>query len=86
MKMFFATDITLPFDSLREVLKAFPTWNLVYMYGNDAFFEVPASQVILTPGPGCIKKFALSKPLKSVEMAGTGISLEVPIDKLASIF
>ena len=48
MKMFFATDITLPFDSLREVLKAFPTWNLVYMYGNDAFFEVPASQVIRT--------------------------------------
>ena len=85
--MFFATDITLPFDSLREVLKAFPTWNLVYMYGNDVYFEVPASQVILTPqltpGPGCIKKFALSKPLKSVEMAGTGISLEVPIDKLA---
>ena len=30
----------------------------------------------MTPGPGCIKKilwfeFALSKPLKSVEMAGT---------------
>ena len=48
MKMFFATDITLPFDSLRDVLKAFPTWNLVYMYGNSAYFEVPASQVVLT--------------------------------------
>ena len=46
--MFFATDITLPFDSLRDVLKAFPTWNLVYMYGNSAYFEVPASQVVLT--------------------------------------
>ena len=43
--MFFATDVTLPFDSLRDVLKVFPTWNLVYMYGNSAYFEVPASQV-----------------------------------------
>ena len=47
MKMFFATDLTLPFDTLRDVLKDFPTWNLVYIYGNDIFFEVLASQVIL---------------------------------------
>ena len=46
MKMFFATDVTLPFNSLRDVLKVFPDWNLVYMYGNSAYFEVPASQVI----------------------------------------
>ena len=48
MKMFFATDVTLPFNSLRDVLTVFPDWNLVYMYGNSAYFEVPASQVIHT--------------------------------------
>lgn len=49
MKMFFATDISLPFYSLKEVLKTFPIWNLVYMYGNSAYFEVPASQIHDTP-------------------------------------
>ena len=46
MKAAFTTDMTLPFDSLRDVLKAFPSWNLVYMNGNSAFFEIPASQVM----------------------------------------
>ena len=45
MKAAFATDIILPFDNLRDVLKAFPSWNLVYMHGNSAYFEVLASQV-----------------------------------------
>ena len=49
MKAAFATDIILPFDNLRDVLKAFPSWNLVYMYGNSAYFEVPASQIHDTP-------------------------------------
>ena len=45
MKAFFVNDITLPFDNMRDVLKDFPSWNLVYIYGNSAFFTVYANQV-----------------------------------------
>lgn len=42
--MFFASEISLPFEGLREVIKAVPDWTLVYIEGYDAVFQIPASQ------------------------------------------
>ena len=46
LTMFFVSEITLPFNTIRDALKAFPSWNFMYQAGNDAYFEIPASQVI----------------------------------------
>ena len=46
LTMFFVSEITLPFNTIRDALRAFPTWNFMYQAGNDAYFEIPASQVI----------------------------------------
>ena len=45
LTMFFISETTVPFESLRDALRAFPDWNLVYQEGNEAFFHIPASQV-----------------------------------------
>ena len=45
MTMFFASEIVPPFENLRDVLKAFPEWNIVFISGNEIFFKVPADQV-----------------------------------------
>ena len=44
--MFFVTEITLPFNTIRDALRAFPGWKIMYQTGNDAYFEIPASQVL----------------------------------------
>ena len=46
LTMFFANDISPPFENLRDVLKAFPQWNLIFPSGLEMFFKVPAEQVI----------------------------------------
>ena len=46
LTMFFANDISPPFENLRDVLKAFPKWNLIFPSGLEMFFKVPAEQVI----------------------------------------
>ena len=38
LKMFFSTEITIPFNDIRDVLKAFPSWNLIFADGNDVHF------------------------------------------------
>ena len=48
LTMFFVSEITLPFNTLRDALRVFPQWNLIYQSGNDAYFEIPASQVLLS--------------------------------------
>ena len=45
LTMFFVSEITLPFNTIRDALKAFPGWKIMYQAGNDAYFEIPASQV-----------------------------------------
>ena len=46
LTMFFASEVALPFETMRDVLKAVPTWTLLHMAGGEANFEIPASQVI----------------------------------------
>ena len=45
LTMFFASEVALPFETIRDVLKAIPTWTLLHIAGNQAVFEIPASQV-----------------------------------------
>ena len=45
LTMFFVSEISLPFQTIEDVLKLFPSWNLVFLDGNDNFFKLPASQV-----------------------------------------
>ena len=45
LTMFFVSEITLPFNTIRDALKAFPGWKIMYQAGNDAYFDIPASQV-----------------------------------------
>ena len=39
LKMFFTTDITIPFQSLKEVLLAYPEWKFRFRNGNDVIFH-----------------------------------------------
>ena len=43
--MFFVSEITLPFETMDQVVKAFPSWNLIFMDGWDSAFKIPAMQV-----------------------------------------
>ena len=45
LTMFFVSEITLPFNTLRDVLKAFPSWNFVFIDGLESFLKLPADQV-----------------------------------------
>ena len=45
LTMFFANEIDPPFENLRDVLQAFPQWNLVFTSGMEAHFKVLADQV-----------------------------------------
>ena len=44
LTMFFTTEVTLKFESIKDVLKAIPSWTLLFITGNEVFFESPASQ------------------------------------------
>ena len=45
LTMFFVSEITVPFNTLRDVLKVFPDWNLIFLRGEDVVFKLPALQV-----------------------------------------
>ena len=45
LTMFFANEIDPPFKNLREVLQAFPRWNLIFPSSMEILFKVPADQV-----------------------------------------
>lgn len=47
LTMFFVSEITLPFETIQDALKAFPTWKIIFQAGNNAYFELPAAQVRL---------------------------------------
>lgn len=35
--MFFTSEFVLPFDTIREVMRAYPTWKLQFLAGNEVF-------------------------------------------------
>ena len=45
LTMFFVSELTLPFNTLRDVLQIFPEWKLVFIVGYEASFKLPADQV-----------------------------------------
>ena len=42
MKMFFSTEITLPFETIKEVMKEYPTWNLMVNIDTEAIYRAKA--------------------------------------------
>ena len=42
LTMFFIGEITLPFNSIEDVMRSYPDWNLKYRVGNDIFWKVKA--------------------------------------------
>ena len=46
LKMFFNSEVSLPFETLDQVLEVFPTWNLIMKNGLESNFKIPATQVI----------------------------------------
>jgi hypothetical protein len=42
LTMFFIGDLTLPFNSIEDVMRSYPDWNLKYRVGNDIFWKVKA--------------------------------------------
>ena len=39
MTMFFTSEITLPFETIRDVMRTYPTWNLMVNTGNEAIYR-----------------------------------------------
>ena len=42
LTMFFTSELTLPFNSIEDVMRSYPDWNLKYRVGNDIFWKVKA--------------------------------------------
>ena len=42
LTMFFSSELTLPFNSIEDVLRSYPDWNLKFIHGNDIHFIVKA--------------------------------------------
>ena len=38
LTMFFTSELTIPFDSIEDVMRNYPDWNLKFMEGNDVHF------------------------------------------------
>ena len=38
LTMFFTSELTIPFDSIEDVMRSYPDWNLKFMEGNDVHF------------------------------------------------
>ena len=56
LKMFFASDVSLPFETIRDVLKMIPDWTIICVNGLEAFFKLRAEQVIIPNLQILIKK------------------------------
>ena len=42
LTMFFTSQITIPFESIEDVMESYPTWKLKMMVGNDVYFQYKA--------------------------------------------
>ena len=45
LKMFFATQVAIPFETLGDVLQESPDWTIVVVKGNEAYFKLQAEKV-----------------------------------------
>lgn len=39
MTMFFTSEVSLPFETIRDVMKNYPSWNLMVNGGNEAIYQ-----------------------------------------------
>ena len=39
MTMFFTSEVTLPFETIRDVMRTYPSWNLMVNEGNEAIYR-----------------------------------------------
>ena len=46
LTMFFTSEISIPFNTIEDVMKAYPLWRLKMMDGNDVHFQYKAIQVL----------------------------------------
>ena len=46
LTMFFITEDPVIFNNIRDVLKVFPEWNIIFDYGDHSFFSLPAQRVL----------------------------------------
>ena len=44
LTMFFTSELTIPFNSIEDVMRAYPSWKLKMMTGNDVHFQYKAVQ------------------------------------------
>ena len=44
LTMFFTSEQTIPFNSIEDVMRAYPDWKLKMMTGNDVHFQYKALQ------------------------------------------
>ena len=45
LTMFFASEVSLPFNSIKEVLQNVPEWTLLSIIGNEVYYKLPALEV-----------------------------------------
>ena len=46
LTMFFTSELSLPFNSIEDVMRAYPAFKLKMMAGNDVHFQYKALEVI----------------------------------------
>ena len=44
MTMFFTSEITLPFETIRDVMRTYPSWNLMVNEGNEAIYRAKGAR------------------------------------------
>ena len=42
LTMFFTSELTLPFNSIEDVMRSYPDWNLKFLNGNEPHFIIKA--------------------------------------------
>ena len=42
LTMFFTSELTLPFNSIEDVMRSYPDWNLKFLHGNEPHFIIKA--------------------------------------------
>ena len=45
LTMFFVAETTVPFNSVRDILRSFPTWKLLMHSAHDIYYKQPAIEV-----------------------------------------
>ena len=48
MTMFFTSEVTLPFETIRDVMRTYPSWNLMVNEGNEAIYRAKGAHTHMT--------------------------------------